>query len=236
MNYSEKLLALQEKISYHFRNISLLEQALTHSSYANERRINRVSDNERLEFLGDAVLELVSSEFIFASHEEMSEGEMSKLRASLVCEQALSFCAREIKLGEYLLLGKGEAATGGAQRDSILSDAMEAVIGAVYLDGGFTSAKEMILHYILNDIENKKLFYDSKTILQEMVQGKGKGKIVYELLSESGPDHNKTFVVQAVVNDSLMTNGTGKSKKTAEQAAAYQAIMKLRNGEDNACT
>lgn len=222
--------ALEEKIGYRFRDGSFLLQALTHSSYANERKIRKAPDNERLEFLGDAVLELVSSEEIFEKNPEMSEGEMSKLRASLVCEQALAYCARELSLGSYILLGKGEAATGGAARDSILSDAMEAVIGAIYLDSGFTNAKEFVLKYILNDIEAKKLFYDSKTILQEMVQAKGQGKVQYEVVSETGPDHSKTFVVSAVSVDGLRTFGEGKTKKAAEQEAAYRAICTLGAG------
>lgn len=228
----EKYQKLEEKIHYSFHDKTLLIQAMTHSSFANERKINQMQDNERLEFLGDAVLELVSSEMIYTNHKTMPEGEMSKLRASLVCEPSLAYCARELELGSWLLLGKGEQATGGAQRDSILSDATEALIGAIYLDGGFTSAKEFIHHYILNDIEKKKLFYDSKTILQEIVQGKGKGKVIYEMVSESGPDHNKTFCVRAVVDADLITDGSGKTKKAAEQEAAYKAILELRKRED----
>ncbi len=231
MEQMEKLDSLEKKIRYQFRNHELLVQALTHSSYANERRIRKQPDNERLEYLGDAVLELVSSETIYFEHKDMPEGEMSKLRASIVCEQSLAYCARAIQLGNYLFLGKGEQATGGADRDSILSDAMEALIGAVYLDGGFTSAKELIQQFVLNDLETKKLFYDSKTILQEMIQGKGKGGFMYKLISESGPDHNKTFVVQAVIDDTLVTEGTGKTKKAAEQEAAYRAIIELRRRE-----
>lgn len=230
INAAERAAAFEKSIDYHFRDKSLLLQALTHSSYANERKIRKPQDNERLEFLGDAVLELVSSELIFGENPGMSEGEMSKLRASLVCEPALAYCARELSLGSHILLGKGEAATGGAQRDSILSDAAEAVIGAIYLDSGFTNAKEFILKYILNDIEAKKLFYDSKTILQEMVQAKGQGKVLYETVSETGPDHSKTFVVRAVSVDGLKTLGEGKTKKAAEQEAAYQAIRLLRAG------
>ncbi len=146
--------------------------------------------------------------------------------------RALAYCAREISLGDYVLLGKGEAATGGAERDSILSDALEAVIGAIYLDSGFTNAKEFILNYVMNDAEAKKLFYDSKTILQEMVQAKGQGKVRYEVIGESGPDHSKCFVVRATSLDGLETVGRGKTKKAAEQEAAYGAILKLRGQED----
>ena len=168
---SEKAMEmLQKKIGYRFRDLSLLRQALSHSSYANEHRQENAGDNERLEFLGDAVLELSSSEFLFLEYPQMPEGDMTKLRASLVCEPTLALCARDIGLPEYLLLGKGEEHTGGRHRDSIVSDAMEALIGAIYLDGGFASAKEFVRKFILTDIEHKKLFYDSKTILQEIVQ------------------------------------------------------------------
>jgi len=190
-------------------------------------RLSKLANNERLEFLGDAVLELMSSEYIFRTNEQMHEGEMTKLRASLVCEPTLAMCAREINLGDYILLGKGEIATGGANRDSILSDAFEAVIGAIYLDGGFTSAKEFIMKYVLDDIDSKKLFFDSKTILQEIVQADYKEPLQYKLLGESGPDHDKVFTVAAIVDGKELSQGTGKTKKAAEQAAAYQAILKL---------
>ena len=189
----------EERIGYQFQDKKLLAQALTHSSYANECHMGRLSDNERLEFLGDAVLELVSSEFLFESFPGETEGEMTRLRASMVCEQTLSFCTREIDLGRYLRLGKGEEQTGGRKRASVLSDALEAVIGAIYLDGGFANAKEFILKYILNDLEHKKLFFDSKTILQEVVQGNFSEELHYRMLREEGPDHNKRFVMEAMI-------------------------------------
>lgn len=223
----EKINEFENKIGYHFQNRNYLRQALSHSSYANEMRLSKLANNERLEFLGDAVLELISSEYIFSTNEKMHEGEMTKLRASLVCEPTLAMCAREIDLGNYILLGKGEIATGGATRDSILSDAFEAVIGAIYLDGGFTSAKEFIMKYVLDDIDSKKLFFDSKTILQEIVQADYKEPLQYKLLGESGPDHDKIFTVAAIVDGKELSQGTGKTKKAAEQAAAYQAILKL---------
>ncbi len=232
MEESDKLAAFEKKIGFRFKDRRYLLQALTHSSYTNERKIRKIPDNERLEFLGDAVLELVASHDIFLKNPAMSEGEMSKLRASLVCEPALAYCAREISLGRYLFLGKGEMAMGGAERDSILSDAFEAVIGAIYLDSGFTNAKEFILKYALNDAETKKLFYDSKTILQEIVQAKGQGKVRYEIIEESGPDHSKCFVVKAISLDGLETMGKGKTKKAAEQQAAYKAILSLRTQEE----
>ena len=223
----EKMGEFENKIGYHFQNRNYLRQALSHSSYANEMRLSKLANNERLEFLGDAVLELMSSEYIFRTNEQMHEGEMTKLRASLVCEPTLAMCAREINLGDYILLGKGEIATGGANRDSILSDAFEAVIGAIYLDGGFTSAKEFMMKYVLDDIDSKKLFFDSKTILQEIVQADYKEPLQYKLLGESGPDHDKVFTVAAIVDGKELSQGTGKTKKAAEQAAAYQAILKL---------
>ena len=224
----DKLMQLQDKIGYHFQNLSLLNNALTHSSYANERHWKYERNNERLEFLGDAVLELVSSDYIFSNHKDMVEGKMTKLRASLVCEMSLASSAREIELGEYLKLGHGEWVTGGGKRDSILSDAFEAVIGAIYLDGGLANAKEFIHKYILTDIEHKQLFYDSKTILQEVVQGEHE-QLTYVLTDESGPDHNKSFTVRACIGERVIGSGTGHTKKAAEQEAAYQALLMLKN-------
>ena len=199
-----------------------------HSSYTNEKHLPKYRCNERLEFLGDAVLELVSSEFLFRGSSTMPEGELTKTRASMVCEPSLALCAKDIGLGSYLLLGKGEEATGGRLRDSVTSDAMEALIGAVYLDGGFTSAKEFIHKFILTDLENKKLFYDSKTILQEMVQAKKAGTITYSLIKAEGPDHNKSFHVEVLIGGSVSGKGVGRTKKAAEQQAAYEAILSLR--------
>lgn len=223
---------LEERISYHFRNRNLLKQAVTHSSYSNEKRMSKLANNERLEFLGDAVLEVISSEFIFKKYKQMDEGEMTKLRASLVCEQSLASCAREIELGKFLLLGKGEMNTGGRERDSILSDALESVIGAIYLDGGFTSAKEFVEGLVLSDIEGKQLFYDSKTILQEVVQSQYKEILHYELIGEVGPDHDKTFTVAVFIGDKELGTGSGRTKKAAEHEAAYQAILMLKQKED----
>jgi ribonuclease-3 len=219
---------LQDVIGYRFKEEGLLTQALTHSSYANEKHMKKGSDNERLEFLGDAVLELASSEFLFEKYPDMPEGELTKLRASLVCEPTLAFCTEPLSLGDYLLLGKGEDLTGGRKRKSILSDALEAVIGAIYLDGGFANAKEFISKYILTDTEHKQLFYDSKTILQEEVQGGNMGSLHYELLREDGPDHNKHFVVAAYVGERQLGTGEGSTKKAAEQQAAYEALLVLR--------
>ena len=225
---SRDLKVLEEKIDYRFRDFDLLKQAMIHSSYANEKRLPKYGCNERLEFLGDAVLELVSSEFLFYEHQKMPEGELTKTRASLVCESALAFCAKELELGRYLLLGKGEEATGGRGRSSVTSDAMEALVGAIYIDGGFASAKEFIMKFVLNDLENRKLFYDSKTILQETVQANFKGGVQYRLIDESGPEHNKSFSAAVYIEDIRYGTGEGRTKKAAEQEAAYQSILMLR--------
>lgn len=228
MTEGNSLQKLEERLGYCFDDKNLLKQALTHSSYANERKINKIQNYERIEFLGDAVLELVSSEFLFHNHETMSEGQMTRLRASMVCEFALAFCARELELEKYIYLGKGEEATGGRGRDSIISDVMEAVIGAIYLDGGFDRAKEFIHKFILSDLEHKRLFYDSKTILQEMVQKDGREQLAYVLTEERGPEHEKQFFVEARIGEKTVGSGVGKSKKTAEQQAAYKALLALR--------
>ena len=222
----------QQEIGYEFKDESLLKQALTHSSYANEKHMKRLSDNERLEFLGDAILEAVSSEFLFLNYKELPEGDLTRLRASMVCEPTLAFCTKDIELGQYVFLGKGEDLTGGRQRKSVLSDAMEAVIGAIFLDGGFDEAKRFILTYIMTDIEHKRMFYDSKTILQEVCQGQFKQNVSYELLSESGPDHAKTFTVQVLVGNEVLGVGTGNTKKSAEQEAAYHGLIRLKKEDE----
>ncbi|MDE6846750.1 MAG: ribonuclease III [Lachnospiraceae bacterium] len=216
---------LEEKIGYRFRDRMLLKQALTHSSYANEQKINKFGDYERLEFLGDAVLELVSSDYIYKHNPDMTEGKMTKFRSSIVCEPALAFCAKEIGLEQYILLGKGEEATGGRGRDSIISDVMEAIIGAIYLDSGIDEARTYIHRVILSDLEHKQLFYDAKTILQEEIQKGNKGTLHYVLLREDGPEHDKTFAVDAMIDDVRIGSGTGHSKKAAEQKAAYEALI-----------
>ena len=216
----QKLKELEKKIGYKFQRFDLLCQAMRHSSYANEKHMEKNECNERLEFLGDAVLELVSSEFLFFENKKMPEGELTRTRASIVCEPSLAFCARELNLGSYLLLGKGEENTGGRYRESLTSDALEALIGAIYLDGGFASAKEFIHRFVLNDLEHKKLFFDSKTILQEIVQGNFNEPIEYTLLKEEGPDHNKSFFISVSIGNEVYGNGKGRTKKAAEQEAA----------------
>ena len=221
------------KIGYQFQNQDHLRLALTHSSYSNEHKSHKKENNERLEYLGDAVLELTVSDFLFHAYPGKNEGELTKIRSSLVCERTLSGCARDISLGAALRLSKGEHLTGGRERDSILSDAFEAVIGAIYLDGGFEPAKAFIHRFLLTDVEEKTLFYDAKTILQEMVQAQTKEKLSYHLIKEEGPDHCKEFTVETWIGEKPVAVGTGKTKKAAEQMAAYKTILlrKEQTGE-----
>ena len=217
-----------------FPDRELLQQAMIHTSYANEKNTGHAGSNERLEFLGDAVLELVTSEFLWENYPDMPEGDLTRLRASLVCEPTLAMDAREIGLPPFLLLGKGEEQTGGRQRDSIISDALEALIGAIYLNGGLETARNFIKRTVLNDIEHKRLFSDSKTLLQEKLQKKDGKVIRYELTGESGPDHARQFSVQVLLGERVLGEGTGRSKKAAEQQAAYHALMRLK-GTDGQC-
>lgn len=225
----EILHELENKIGYVFKNQRLLQEAMTHSSYANERKINKLKCNERLEFLGDAVLELVSSDYLFNKFPDKSEGELSKLRAALVCETALYGCSHDISLEKYVFLGKGEDAGGGRKKPSLISDAFEALIGAVYLDGGFENAREMILQFILADKWVEKASEtDSKSKLQEILQKNMKNvDIRYEVLGMSGPEHSKEFEVAVFINGEKMGVGSGTNKKSAEKKAAAQAIIKL---------
>ncbi len=220
---------LEQGISYQFHEKELLKQAVTHSSFSNEQKILKLKNYERLEFLGDAVLELITSEFLFEENQNLSEGQLTKMRSSLVCEPSLAFCARELELGDYMFLGRGEESTGGRERDSILADVCEALIGAIYLDGGFENAKKFVFSHVLSDLENKKLFYDSKSILQEIIQGNYKENLSYELIGEDGPDHDKTFRVSAKLGDKTIGSGSGRTKKAAEQKAAYQALVLMKN-------
>ena len=228
MNNRKVIETLEMRIGYTFQNKNLLRQALTHSSFANEQKINKWDDYERLEFLGDAVLELVSSDYLYRADPHMPEGKLTKLRSSMVCEPALAYCARDIELGNYIFLGRGEEATGGRRRESITSDVLEAVIGAIYLYGGLQHAREFINRFILSDLEDKQLFYDSKTILQELIQKNGEGKLSYALVEESGPEHDKLFRVEAMLDGKKIGAGSGRTKKHAEQQAAYQALLEKR--------
>lgn len=220
---------LLNSIGYSFKDEKLLITALTHKSYeVNKTKAGDVN-NERMEYLGDAVLELVTSDFLYKNYKDMSEGEMTKLRASLVCEPALAIDAREINLQDFIYLGKGEENSGGRNRDSIISDAFEAVIGAIYLDGGMDVATKFINTFVLNDIEHKQTFFDSKTVLQERVDAANLGTIQYQIVGESGPDHNKVFDAIVKLNDEIIGEGTGHTKKQAEQQAAIEAISKINN-------
>ena len=223
---NNNLTEFQNRIGYVFKDIGLLKLALTHSSYGNEVHHDKHYNNERLEFLGDAVLEITVSEYLFDKYATKPEGELTKIRASIVCEPTLAICAREIELGDMIMLGKGEEVTGGRFRDSITSDAMEAVLGAIYREGGIECARNFVHNHILNDIDRKKLFVDSKSILQERVQAKHQDGPQYELISESGPDHDKEFKVNVMVDGCVVGEGVGRTKKAAEQHAAYDAISK----------
>lgn len=226
LNYNEQ--ELEKHIQYVFKDKSLLKQALSHSSFINEMKNKGMESYERLEYLGDAVLELISSEFLFNEYKDMPEGKLTKLRASIVCEFTLSSVSRMLHLGDYVLLSKGEEMTGGRNRDSILCDLFESVLGAIYLDGGMEPAEKYVKSFLLTDIEHKSLFYDAKTTLQEIVQKDGKSSVTYELVSESGPDHNKCYVMNVLVDGNKLATGKGSSKKNAQQMAAYEAILLLK--------
>lgn len=225
MNDIENISGFEELIGYKFKNKKLLINALSHSSYANETK-NPGGSNERLEFLGDSVLSVVVSDYIYKQLNSVAEGDLTKLRASLVCEKSLHSFAQRIHLGDYILLGKGEENTGGRERPSILADAFEAVIAAVYLDGGIEAARKHILNFIPADLVHgaKMAFGDFKTVLQEVVQKNPEEKVEYVLIGEEGPDHNKRFVVEVMLNSQVIGKGKGRSKKDAEQLAAKEAL------------
>lgn len=222
------MLQLQKKIGYTFKDSSILKTALTHSSFANESRDKRIECNERIEFLGDSVLSLITSDYIYIQYRQTPEGELTKIRASVVCEQALFEVANSLGLSDHILLGKGEEAGGGRHRPSILADAMEAVIGALYLDGGFEVAQKFVLTYLKPKIAlaaKGKTFRDYKTMLQEIVQKSKEEVLSYQLVSESGPDHDKHFAVEVLLNSNVFAKGEGRSKKEAEQMAARSALQ-----------
>ncbi|MCR5654029.1 MAG: ribonuclease III [Lachnospiraceae bacterium] len=224
MEYYERLGELEERIGYHFKDISLLRQAMTHSSFSNEQKMNRFPHYERVEYLGDAVLEMVSSDYFYHAYPKEPEGKLTKLRAAAVCEQALAITARDLDLGGFMVFGRGEAHSGGSCRESIIADAVEAVIGAIYLDGGIDEARRFIHTFVLNDLDKKRLFYDAKSILQEKVQEMKTAVLEYELIKEEGPEHDKRFVVEARLNGHVIGVGEGKNKKSAQQQAAFDAL------------
>lgn len=225
MDEKEKLKQFQQVIGYKFNNEKLLYEALSHSSFANESKKQRNS-NERLEFLGDSVLSVIVSDYIFEHLKHLPEGELTKLRASLVCEKALFDFSKKIDLGNFIFLGKGEELTGGRERPSIVSDAFEAVIAAIYLDGGMKSAAKYVLSFIPEDIKPHSVvsFVDYKTALQEIIQKNPEEKVEYVLSDETGPDHDKKFTVQVMLNSNIIGTGVGRSKKAAEQNAAKEAL------------
>ena len=224
MNDEERVALIEKQTGYVFKDKSLLLTAVTHSSYAHERKINKTGCNERLEFLGDAVLELISSRYLFERYPDLPEGRLTSLRASLVSEKPLAECAKRIGLGEVLRLGKGEEAGGGRTKASVTSDAYEALIGAVYLDGGFEEARRFVEREVMSGSDTHLKEKDPKTMLQELLQKRMEAHIEYELISETGPDHDKCYTVEVKVNGKACGRGTGKNKKNAEKAAAAEAV------------
>jgi ribonuclease-3 len=219
---------LEEAIGYRFRNLSLLQNALSHSSYANERYHDSLMSNERLEFLGDSILGMLVADHLYRNFPDRPEGELTRMRADMVCERTLAKVANGLNLGEHLLLGKGEEQGGGRNRNSILADAVESVIAACYLDGGMDAAVQFVQKFILVNVPVTRMHnMDYKTALQERVQQKKNQVLAYRLVGESGPDHDKQFVVELTLNGELVGTGTGSSKKRAEQMAACAAINKL---------
>ena len=222
---------LEEALGYRFRNITLLQKALTHSSYANERWHDGLMSNERLEFLGDSILGMVVAEHLYRNFPDRPEGELTRMRADMVCETSLAAIAGQLQLGSHLQLGHGEEQSGGRERASILADAVESVIAAAFLDGGMPAARGIIERFLLTDVPAKKLHNtDYKTVLQELVQQKKNQTLSYILTGESGPDHHKEFSVELRLNGTPVGTGTGSSKKRAEQNAARAAIEKLFPG------
>lgn len=232
MDEESRIKELEDRIGYRFQEKDLIREALTHSSYANERSIRKINCNERLEFLGDAVLEQTSSIYLFQQYPKAAEGQLSKIRASLVCESALAAVAEKIGLGDFIFLGKGEKANGGGRKPSVVSDAVEALIGALYLDGGEKAANNFIMQYILTDIlEKEKAFIDYKSELQELVQSGNYGTICYQVTGEYGPEHEKEFEVELMIDQKKVSLGRGRNKKAAEQMAAYEALKIFEDGK-----
>lgn len=226
-NDFENIDLLQDKIQYSFKNIKYLKTALAHTSYVNENRKLKLQSNERQEFLGDSVLSLVVSDYLFRNYYHLPEGELTKLRAALVCEKTLSQFASEISLGDFLVLGKGESMAGGRKKPSILADAFESLIAAIYLDSDLKSAKVFIMRFVKNYLDKKEedTFVDYKTMLQEIVQQNPGEILSYNLIGESGPDHDKQFVIELMLNNNAISRGKAHSKKGAEQLAAKEALL-----------
>lgn len=229
MNVEKTVELLEEEIGYKFKDSNLLLEAVTHSSYSNEMKINKRSHYERLEFLGDAVLELLASEYLFEKYPSIPEGGLSKKRASMVCEPSLSKCARLMHLGDYMFFGKGEEAAGGRERDGALCDVTEAILGAIYLDGGLNEARKYVKEHILSQLGDDEVFIDNKTALQELIQKAGDRQLEYRVVGESGPEHDKTFTVKISLDGETLSKGTGHTKKAAQQDAAKKAIECIKN-------
>lgn len=231
MNRQALLQEFMKKIEFSFKDVELLNVALTHSSYDNERKNLKKQNNERLEFLGDAILDAVISQYLFEKFEDFEEGDLTRMRSSIVCETSLADCGKKYDIGKYFLLGKGEENTGGRTRTSIIADAVEAVYGAVYLDVGFEKAAEFImrsLNDIIEEVVHGKRYSDFKTKLQELVQKKKNSDISYETIREEGPDHEKIFHVEVTIDNIAAGMGSGKNKKEAEQRAARDALNKRK--------
>lgn len=229
---NKHLKRLLDTIEYDFKNPSLIVQAITHSSYANEHRKVEMRDNERLEFLGDAILDLIVSEYLFKKYENLPEGDLSKIRASIVCEASLAKMASELLVGECILLGKGEEMTGGRTRASILADTFEAIAGAIFIDGGFVAVKQFLHNTLIRQVDSLSvgdLYKDYKTLLQESLQKGSTDPIEYRVIGEEGPDHDKNFFVEVCHGQVCLGKGIGKSKKEAEQNAAKNALNKFEN-------
>ena len=232
MTKSADLKEFQEKIGYTFQDETLLAQAFTHSSFANEQREEKPQDYERLEFLGDAVLEVAASEFLYKSFPELPEGELTKKRAAMVCESGLSLCAEEISLGDFILMGRGEELSGGRSRASITSDAFEALTAAIHIDSEGSAVRSFIADHLIRPLENKELFYDAKTRLQEFVQSDRSNELHYSITGESGPVHDRRYKAAAILNGNVIGMGEGHSKKDAQQQAAADALKNLEVNTD----
>lgn len=231
---SMRFVELEKLMDYKFKNLNLITRAMTHSSYSNENKKEKLKNNERLEFLGDSVLSIIISEYLFSQYLTLEEGQLTKIRAKIVCESSLAEASRTLKLGEFMLFGRGEELTGGRERTSILSDAFEALIAAVFLDGGMESARRFVLDQlkpIIMDAVQGKLFVDYKTRLQEVIQVQKGNRIKYELVKEEGPDHSKIFFTHVKLNDETIGVGSGHSKKESEQEAAKEGLKRLTNDE-----
>jgi len=232
-NWDDQIQEIEKKIGYVFKDKSLIRQAFTHRSFSNEQLINNLQSYERIEFLGDAVLDVITSEYLMDMYPMMDEGDLTKARAQAVCETALAHCAKELELGNYVLLGKGEAKTGGQNRISIVADVMEALIGSIYRDGGLEYARDFVHRRVLSKLPKGESYNDNKSAIQEYVMKHALGKLRYELAGSSGPEHDKIFHIELYLQDKVLSTGSGKSKKAAEQDAALDGLQLIYPGFKN---